>query len=485
MTGQSLKSARAVAAEVLSQCDPARNHIGAILDRFLDQTHERQRATDLVMGATRNRFAIDSVIAEYAGARAERIPVRLLSIIRVGVYELIHSPQTGEYSIVNEAVENAKAFGSNKQAGFVNAVLRQIVRHISNRQISLAQANAARTVPQTPVMGCEFDTDFLPDPAARPAEYLAATSSLPKWLVADWLDTFGFEQTRDICFASSRRPSLYVRPNSLRTTAQELSERFQQANVESEIIPQVQLYSGTGQTMIRVKSPRAVTQLRGFADGLFSVQDISASQAVRMLAPPAGWAILDLCAAPGVKTTQLAEASGDSARIIATDINPERLEKVRENTARLGLKSVEIVSYRACESRLPQIAPFDAVLLDVPCSNTGVLAKRIEARFRITPKAVKELIKIQAGLLDRAAKMLRPGGKICYSTCSIQDTENYEVIREFLLRNRDFSLESEELFLPSADEPDHDGGYVAVVTRRTKERQSCEPNPQLVHKLEL
>lgn len=464
MAGQTSKSARAVAAQALSQFDPTHNYAGTILNRLLEQTHERQRTTDLVLGTTRNRTAIDTVIAKFAACPADRIPVKLLSIIRIGVYELLHSPQTAEYSIVSEAVENAKSVGTGKQTGFVNAVLRQVAKHVSNRQVSMAEANAVRTLPQTPATGCEFDADFLPDPTAQPADYFAAAFSLPRWLVADWLERYDTDLSRRICLASNRRPSIYIRPNPLRTTAQELLDRLRQADIQSQIIPQEH-----GVPMIMIKSPRAVTQLPGFADGLFTVQDISASQAVPTLAPQPGWTVLDLCAAPGVKTMQLAEASGDSAKVVATDIDGKRLEMVRENVTRLGIKGVEIISYRDLANRASAMAPFDAILLDVPCSNTGVLARRVEARFRVTPKILKDLVKVQAGLLVRAAEVLRPGGRVCYSTCSIQSAENDQLIRKFLRRNRHFDLESEMLSLPSAEIPDHDGGYIAVVTRTRKE----------------
>src|SRR4030042_6058956 len=138
MAGQKLKSARAIAVEVLNRCDPKKNYAGPILDRLLHKTDQRQRATDLVFGTLRNRTAIDTVIATFSGRPVERIQSRLLNIIRIGTYELIYSPSTEQYAIVNEAVLNTKATWAAKQSGFVNAVLRQITRHISNRQIALS-----------------------------------------------------------------------------------------------------------------------------------------------------------------------------------------------------------------------------------------------------------------------------------------------------------------------------------------------------------
>jgi 16S rRNA (cytosine967-C5)-methyltransferase len=183
------------------------------------------------------------------------------------------------------------------------------------------------------------------------------------------------------------------------------------------------------------------------------------------LAPKADETILDLCAAPGTKTTQLAELTGDKAKIVATDIDNIRLEKVRENAARLGINSVRITAYEDIETIAAEIGPFDAVLLDVPCSNTGVLAKRPEARYRIRPEAITGLTKIQAELLRTAAKMIKPRGRICYSTCSIQPSENHQLITGFAEQNPRFECKYEEQILPSAEKFDCDGGYVAIIGR--------------------
>jgi 16S rRNA (cytosine967-C5)-methyltransferase len=469
MVDQKLKSARSIAVEVLNRCDPKRNYAGSILDAVLHstghltaETDQRQRATDLVFGTLRNRRAIDVVIATFSGRPVKRIQSGLLNVIRIGTYELIYCPSTEQYAIVNEAVMNAKAAGVAKQAGFVNAVLRQITRHISNRQVPLAGRDADRTIPLTPATGCEFDTSFLPDHQTRPAEYLSTVFSLPEWLVAGWLAEFGEESTRQICFASNRRPGVYIRPNRLRTTIEALMEKMDAADIDFEV-------AGDSE-MIRIKSPRDVTQLPGFSEGQFTVQDITASKPVRMLNPQPDWAILDLCAAPGTKTTQLAEATGDSAKIIATDIDNRRLEIVKENTARLGINSVDIVLYEELLNSQFGIlnSKFDCVLLDVPCSNTGVLAKRIEVRYRIDPETIGNLAKIQDKLLKTAAAIVNQNGKICYSTCSIQKAENSKLIENFLKENQNFTLESEQLTLPSAEGFDHDGGYAAILTKRER-----------------
>ena len=459
MAGKNMESARTIATTVLNKfdADPKRDYAGPTLNKLLQQTTEKQRATDLVFGSIRNRSAIDMLITKLADCPTERIPAKILNIIRISAYELIYSPQTAEYAIVNEAAENAKALAGKKQAGFVNAILRQITRHIQNRQIPLSDADPKKTLPQTPSTGCEFDTLILPNPKISPAEYFSAAFSLPKWLVTDWLSEFDAELTRQICFASNRKPSIYIRPNTLKTTILQLAEKFRQEEIDCEI--------SADESMINVKSPHAIDRLPGFTEGLFSVQDITASQAVKALQPQPDWTILDLCAAPGTKTTQLAELTGDKAKIIATDIDSDRLEMVKENTARLGINSVKIIAYENLEKTTAEIAPFDCILLDVPCSNTGVLAKRPEVRLRITPKAVTKLTKTQSRLLKTAAAMIKPKGKICYSTCSIQKAENSQLVKAFLQKNSRLKLESELLTLPSAQDFDHDGGYVAILVK--------------------
>ncbi len=497
MSDQGYKSARAIAAEVLQRFNPQRDYAGAILDRLLDRTRERQRATDLVYGTIRNLHALDTVIAKFSGRLPARIAPNLLSILRVGVYELVYSPATPVYSIVDEAVSDAGRAGGKKQTGFVNAVLRQVVRHIINRQADLATVAATRTLAQAPTAGCEFDTDLLPDPSASLPAYLAACFSLPAWLVTQWVEESGAEQTRNICLACNRRPSLYVRVNPLRTTAADLLARFEQAGIQAEAVPvgwatptvsmganrtngdaegrggeeqslvgtahPTSRDSGPASDMIKVTGPHAVTQLPGFAEGLFTVQDLAAAQVVPVLEPQPGWSILDLCAAPGTKTTQLAELTRDAARITATDIDPERLELVRENIARLGLRSITIVPY--AESERGGGAGFDAVLLDAPCSNAGVLARRVEARFRITPRAIEDLAATQEQLLIKAAGLVTSGGRICYATCSIQRAENQQVVQNFLAHHP-FELVREKLLLPSAELFDHDGAYAALLRRK-------------------
>lgn len=444
---------RSAAAKILTEMHKDKQFAGDALDKYPKLTN-RQKATDLVFGVIKNRLVIDLVIEKVCGVQVEHIQNKILNIIRVGVYELIFCPQSKEYVLVSEAVEYAKHIAKTKGAGFVNAILRKMQKHIVGRQKMLEQTKLRNTVPQSKDTGCQFDIEILPAPDRSPQEYLSLAFSLPGWLVKSWLDEYGLEQTREICFASNRRPSVYLRPNPLKTTAKELAEKLKTAEVECDIEPESQ--------MIKLTSPKAITSLPGFDEGLFVVQDLASSHVVRALKSRPDWKILDLCAAPGTKTTQLAEATGGKAKIFATDIDFNRLKMIGENITRLGLTGcVTVIEYGDVEKQ----GGFDCVLVDAPCSNSGVLARRAEVRHRINKGDVKKLAQTQMSLLSKAAGILKPKGVICYSTCSIQPEEDSLLVRRFIKENPRFKIESENLILPSADKFDRDGSYAAVIIR--------------------
>ncbi|MHC4123790.1 MAG: 16S rRNA (cytosine(967)-C(5))-methyltransferase RsmB [Planctomycetota bacterium] len=451
-------NARFVASGVLNLVDLKRTNAREILSEYLKKTSEKQRTTELVLGTIRNRNTIDMLIGKLAGCPIQRIPDKIKNVIRTGVYELLYCPSTPVYSIVNEAVENAKALTGKKQVGFVNAVLRQIERSIKERQVKLKDSLSLKTVPQTLETGCQFNTDIFSDPGKQPADYLSEAFSLPNWLIKTWIEDFGLKKAQEICFASNRRGSIYIRANSLKTNSEKLAEKLSKAHFEFQIIDEI---------MIKIKNPGPIKAVAGFSEGLFSVQDLTASRPAKLLCPKANEKILDLCAAPGTKTTQLAEISSDKAKIIATDIDGERLKKVKETIQRLGIKSIKVIEYNRLASFAEKSGGFDSILLDVPCSNTGVLSKRSEVRYRINKKAIKQLAKTQHQILQDAVKFLKPNGRICYSTCSIQKDENGELIKKFLKQNKEFEAEQEILTLPSAREPDCDGGYATILSNTT------------------
>jgi len=447
-------AARQVAAQVLTRLDPRRARVATRLEPQLRDCAEPQRCTDLVLGVLRTRAVLDTVITRAGGRALRSIQKPLLAVLRVAAYEWTFCPETPEHALVHEAVESAKRMGGPRPAGFVNALLRRIQSHLVQRQVLLATVDPRRVVVQDPTSGCLFDIDLWADPVSELRDYLSDCYNLPAWLVTCWLTAYGPEQTRQICQACQRRPSITLRPNSCRRGRDDLLDALRDADIQARPV---------APGLIRLTGGGAVTRLPGFAEGWFSVQDRTAAGVVPLLAPQPGERILDLCAAPGGKTTHLAEATENQADILATDIDAQRLQQIRDNVDRLGHSSIRLCPYDGIAALKP--SSFDAVLLDVPCSNTGVLAKRVEVRYRLRAHGLDDLLAAQAQLLDCAAPMVVSGGRLAYSTCSIQPEENQEQVQRFLRRMPDFTCATERITLPEAGDMDCDGGYVAILLR--------------------
>lgn len=449
------KSGRETALDVMFLFEKERRYAGSLLETRLPalaSPAERRRATDLVLGTVRNRLAIDAVIEAVTGRPVRRIDRLSLAAARVGAYEILYCPDAKIHAIVNETVEAVKKGRGGKTAGFVNAALRGIGASVKNRRACPAATDPVKTLPNGPSSGCELAIRILPDPVSRPVEYLSRAFSLPEWLVDSWRRQYGPEDTESICRASARRPGICLRVNLLKTTVSRLLELFRAQGVAARALEG---------PMVGLEGPASLRDLPGYTEGFFSVQDPASSRAAALLNPRPGWKVLDLCAAPGGKTTQIAELTGDRAAIVATDKDPARLKLVASASARLGIGSITTVAYAELAEAHRRIGPFDGVLVDAPCSNTGVLARRPEARYRLSPATVRKCAETQSELLCKAAAMLRPSGVLCYSTCSIQREENDLLVAGFVAA-AGFRLETEELILP-CELSDHDGGYCALM----------------------
>jgi 16S rRNA (cytosine967-C5)-methyltransferase len=452
-------TARAAAWKALDRCNIFKHDTAEVLSRLLSRTDRPAQATDIVFGVIRNRGTIDHILKKCSSLDSAHVKPSQWNLLRIGTYELVYAPKTADYAILNEAVQLSRQAGSKKGAGFINAVLRNVQRAIENRQSPLDAKHLQRTVPQTPESGCLFSDDILPDPDREAAAYFRVAFSLPQPLIQEWIKAFGEEKTRAICFASNRHPSVILQPNTLRTTTADLAEKLQEEELLNECL----------NDMIRIQGTGKINRGRAYLEGLFFVQDITAANAINTLAPGPDWTLLDMCAAPGGKCMASAIHMQDKGVILASDADAKRLSKVRENAKRMGLESIEIVPASRLEQTVRKEKRLDAIVLDVPCSNTGVLARRVEARWRWKPDVVENLYKIQQKLLQKAADLARPKTKILYSTCSIQPEENSEQIQAFLTRQNRFKLLTEKLSLPTvktADAFDHDGGYVAVLQSR-------------------
>jgi 16S rRNA (cytosine967-C5)-methyltransferase len=452
------KSARAVALDVLSVWRKGKRTAAELLDKRLCESDRPAMTTDLVYGVIRNLTLLDCVLETVAHIKLRHTQPNLVTLLRIGAWELIFSTEAAEYAIINEAAELAGKHP--KQRGFVNAVLRSVQRAVEYRSAPSATFEPPRVIPLTETTGCIFDRPILPDPQEDEADYFSTLFSIPGWLIRLWLDAYDTETTRQICLGSNRSPGVIVQPNTLKTTAARLRDALEAEAAHPQLFPE--------RNCLRIQTHRSLTELWSFQQGLFLVQDPTAAMAAEVLAPPPGSTAIDLCAAPGGKTAGLAMQMNNQGRILASDISPQRLERVAENAKRLGIGIIECMPLDEIKKALGSRNKVHSVLLDGPCSNTGVLARRVEVRHRLTPRAVAEIAAIQDELLETAAPFVRKHGHLLYSTCSILPEENDSRVQHFLGNHPEFRLVKSILTLPAAGSPetlDHDGGFLALLKK--------------------
>jgi 16S rRNA (cytosine967-C5)-methyltransferase len=395
----------------------------AALQRSALPPRDRGLVTELFYGCLRQRAALDWLLAQKAG-RPPKPDIAALA--RLGLYQLFFLDRIPSHAAVNSTVELAKRASSGRLGGFLNGLLRNALRD---------RPALASGLQQQP---------------------LAVRCSHPGWLVSRWLARYGEADTRALLDWNNRPPKLFARVNTLRTTADALLAKWRAAGVEAEPL-NTKLYS---LPMIEVRAADSAERLPGFAEGEFYIQDPSTLLAVELLGAQPGERVLDTCAAPGGKTTALAQLMQSRGEIVAEDSSAERLKQVVENCARLGVTCVTVQQTRATD---PAETWFDRVLVDVPCSNTGVLRRRVDARWRLRAEDIARLAKEQLALLQTAARRVQRGGVLVYSTCSLESEENGGVVEAFVKASPEFVLERIAETFPPRDSVD--GAFAARLVR--------------------
>jgi 16S rRNA (cytosine967-C5)-methyltransferase len=451
-------NARSLALAVLLDCARHEGFVQEMLDRQLGlepardlSAPDRRLATNLAYGVLRRRGTLQALLAPLISRPADEVESWLWDALCLGAYQLALLTQIPPHAAVHETVELAVQFGMPRARGFLNGVLRACAGLVTPDRSGMPSASAL------PLEGGRYRLlarAVLPDPGSRPVEYVAAAFGLPAWLARRWYDRLGKDEVFRLGFWFAGPAPLTLRCNPLRCTREQLLEALTTAAYPAE--------AGSHPQAVRLREHAGVRELPGFNEGWFTVQDESAMRVGSALAPAPGSVVLDLCAAPGGKTTHLAELMANQGSILACDVEEQRLQTVRELSARLGLNIIETRRLDPTGGELPA-GPFDAVLVDVPCSNTGVLGRRPEARWRLAPGDLRHLVNLQSRLLRMASERVRPGGTVVYSTCSIEPEENGEVVRRVLKELPEMELEAEETAVPGRPA---DGGYWGRLRRR-------------------
>jgi 16S rRNA (cytosine967-C5)-methyltransferase len=428
-----VQNPRQIAARVLSQ----RLNSGEFTEHLLETALATARLSpadrglchELVCGVVRWQATLDCLIARKTTPGREQRPA-LQNLLRLGLYQIFWLDRIPPHAAVHETVELAKRAGYHTQAGFINAVLRGYLRETDEIRKILADMKVSQ-----PALGW----------------------SHPEWLVEKWRQKFGEEALRRLLEWNNTPPKTFARINTLKTDAGKLIERWRVENVEYDLVTR----DWTGENLaFELKSHPPLHSLGSFRDGWFYLQDPSTLLAPVVLGAKPGEMVLDLCAAPGGKTTFIAQQMNNEGKIVAQDVDQIRLKLVKDNCARLGVTNVQTVLPSAFDALPPT---FDRILIDAPCSNTGVMRRRVDLRWRIQPVEIERLRTAQLQLLKQAATKLKPGGVLVYSTCSLEPEENSEVVKQFLAGNINFKLETERQLRPFDEGVD--GAYVARLER--------------------
>tara|TARA_R100000908_G_C3756992_1_gene151831 strand:+ start:14381 stop:15700 length:1320 start_codon:yes stop_codon:yes gene_type:complete len=402
-------SERSVSVDILINFDENQRIEFSYADEL--ETRERAQVREYVQNILRKRSYLDFLINEFSSVTIEEMKPGLKNILRLAIYDLLFQDSTPDYAAINEAVEIAKMKLGSKTGDLVNAIMRNLQR----------------------------DRDKLPKPAFKDRNKLVATTfSHPEWMVARWRQRFGEREAFQLMQANNSRPNFYVRVNSLRTKPENFELRMEKMDVIFETSEWLPYY-------YKVDSVQPFIEKGLLAKGICQVQDVAAGFAPTILDPQPGEKVFDLCAAPGTKSIMMADLMQAEGDITSVDISNERLQKLAESALNYGAENIKI---RGGDVREVSLGLADAVLLDAPCTGTGVLSKRADLRWRRDQEGLDNAVALQEELLEEAANMVKRGGRLVYSTCSLEPEENMEQIEKFLEKYDNFELEPLDIYLP-------------------------------------
>lgn len=398
-------------------------HKGAYADVALDRVllkHQlsnvdRRLLTELVYGSVRRLRSLDAIIDQLAKKKAHQQPPDLRTILHLGLYQLRYLNHIPASAAVNSTVGLAKENGFSGLSGFVNGLLRQYIRLAAGEgESELVDANDPLQLPENPV--------------AR----LGILHSYPDWIIEVWLEQLSLAETEQLCIWLNQPPAIDLRINPLRASIETVAAAMQAAGVSVSSVPPLP------QALRLTGSIGSIQNLPGFNQGWWTVQDSSAQLVGHLLNPQPGETVIDACAAPGGKTTHIAELMQDQGTVLACDRTASRLRKLKENATRLQLQCIQTY---VGDSRISDFKLADRLLLDVPCSGLGTLHRHADARWRQTPESVQELTILQSELVSQMSKFVKVGGILVYATCTLHPLENEGVIQAFLNCHPNWQIE--------------------------------------------
>lgn len=404
-------TAREAAMDILTQIEQEQAYSNLLLNQTLQKLKlEKQDAglvTELVYGTMQRLNTIDYYLERFVAKGVHKLQPWVRSLLRMSFYQLYYLDRIPVHAIVNEAVNLAKKRGHQGISGMVNGVLRNIHR---NQETLTLPSNL---------------------PAA---ERISLQHSHPQWMVKRWIKQYGEDVTEQICASNNMAPHSSVRVNVLKANREQLLAEL--AAAEFEARPSLLAPSG-----VIIESGGNMAHTRWFESGDLSIQDESSMLVAEMVDPKPGMKVLDCCAAPGGKTTHLAEKMDDQGEIVANDVHPHKEQLIRQQADRLGLSSIRTVLHDAKDlSKQYSKGSFDRILLDAPCSGLGVIRRKPDAKWTKKPQDIAEVAVLQYDILCSVAELLSKDGVLVYSTCTMEEEENAGLVRRFLSNHPQFRL---------------------------------------------
>ena len=427
-------SPRETALKILNEIETNHAYTNIALKKYLKDTDykiaDRALVTELIYGIIKYKITLDYIIEQFSSIKINKLSKWILNILRMGIYQIVYLDRIPDSAACNESVNLAKRYGHQGSVRYVNAVLRNISRNKNN--ISF------------------------PDKKEQPMEYLKIKYSFPEWLIEKWVIQYGYEFTESLCAASNQVADLSVRVNTLQITREELIRYLEQEGVQAvpgRYCSEALLLNNVGN----------IEELETFKKGFFQVQDESSMLVSKVLDPQPGEFVMDVCCAPGGKTTHIAQLMKNQGTVLGWDIHEHKIELVRNTANRLGFNIIRAELQDATQEVAEYFNQADKVLVDAPCTGLGILRRKPDIKWNKANEDLDSITSLQKRILHVSSQYVKKGGCLVYSTCTIQEEENIHIIREFMDSHPDFVVENiQPYFSQKLDTDSLKQGYVQL-----------------------
>lgn len=395
------------------------------------EKQERAFLTRLAEGTIEHMLEMDFIIDSFSKIKVKKMKPLIRNLLRMSVYQLKYMDSIPDAAVCNEAVKLARKRGFGQLRGFVNGVLRNIARELSHLQY--------------------------PDEKLEAIRFLEVTYSVPAWIIEQWVKDYGFEKAKAICESFLQESPITIRTNLTKTTPAELKQKL---IAEGVTVKEIETLSYA----FEISGYDYLQSLSSFEEGLFYVQDVSSMMVAEIAAPDMGSYIIDVCAAPGGKSSHLAEKLEGTGRVEARDLTEYKVSLIEENIVRHGLENMNAVQIDATIYDEASEEKADVLICDLPCSGLGVMGKKTDIRYKMTKEKQKELVQLQRKILDTVHTYVKKGGILVYSTCTIHKDENTGNVAWFVEKYPEFEVLFSEQIFPG--EEYHDGFFIAKLRRK-------------------